>query len=58
MMSEGQLTKSQIRELELLAKMTNEYNRYLAGCEQGGDWDLHSFMKSLNKKAIKVMGAS
>jgi len=55
MMSKKGLSERQIRELELLMMMTNEYERFLIVCENGGDWTLYSFMKSLNSKAKKVL---
>jgi len=42
------------RRLEAIQKMTSNYKDYLAGYKRGGDWDVDSFMKSINKKAMEV----
>lgn len=40
--------------LEQIQNMTRNYENYLANYKQGGDWDVHSFMKSIEKKAMEV----
>ena len=49
------MIKQRIQEnVNIIKMMTSGYDRYLKSCDSGGDWDMKSFMKSLNEKAINI----
>lgn len=49
------INKQRIQEnVDIIKKMTLEFDHYIKGYDWGGDWDMSSFMRSLNEKARNI----
>lgn len=40
---------------EYITRLTGDYEKYLKGWGQGGDWSIDDFMKALNKRAKDIL---
>ncbi len=40
---------------EYIARLTGDYEKYLKGFGNSGDWTIDDFMKALNKRANSIL---